>query len=662
MGQIPVFTRTVLPQTEQGSGAIQLAGQQQDINAANLREAGQQINRIGNTVTEYKMREAQAMNAMAVNEGVISAKRQAVEMSDAMRRERQGNPKDFHKDFDSLMEKEHQKLIDTMPSQDARMALKQSLDGVRASVYEDNLSWENTRNIEIMAEQADRARENMNVLALRAGQNGKSIDDILRDAEASSVAVSTWATPEKAREFMLSSKREALGNYLEGLAESDPEKVKQILKSGKYDSIQGADEIQRLDGVADSEIKRRKAEGTLALQDDYDNMVDAMKMGLKMDSATGAAMLDRLKAAGLDKEAKKLNDYIGIQDSASKFAVLPFKEQENQIKSLTASIQSGNVSEVGKLAAFQDVLQTKQAAQQNNNLIEYYAAQGVIREPGELNFASAGGVAHELDQRRISAKQISDIEGFTPSLLSGAEAKALGDQIKDAETQDAASIIANLGAALQPDEYHSVARAVAPDNELVSAAMLVGDESVATGILQGAKIKAKIKPSDLSAGISEEIGHIFSDPAINEQAKASVSAYYKFLQFRKGADGESIDSDIMGKAISEVLGPVVEVDLKTGPGGVSKILSYRDEATGQWIADSRLEDILYGLTDEYIGKLGQKPMYHNADSILKKGRIVVNGDGLYSVYDVFGSIIKNEDGSDFTIDARKLDKLQRGAE
>lgn len=221
MGYIPPYTRTVLPQTAQ-PGNVSLARAQHDINAQNIEAAGKQAGQIGDILTNYAYREAQARNTTFVNDTVIQAKREAIEGLDTARQGRMASPEGFHKDFDSELEKQHEKLIQTAPSHEARTALRQSLNSMRANVLEDNFGWERQRKVSIAAERVENAGRNLNKLAYTAGTKGGDFNQLIRDAQATTVAASTLIAPEKVATMNKALKQSVITNYLEGLAENDP--------------------------------------------------------------------------------------------------------------------------------------------------------------------------------------------------------------------------------------------------------------------------------------------------------------------------------------------------------------------------------------------------------------------------------------------------------
>lgn len=252
MGYIPPFTRTVLPQTANPQ-AVSLARAQGDINAQNTLTAGRQAAQIGQTMADYAFREGQARNATFVNEAVIQAKREAIEGLDSQRQARMGNPDGFHKDFDKNLQKSHESMVKAAPSEEARTALRQSLDGLRLSTFESNEGWERTRKIDMMGESLQRSGDNLKALAYDAGQKGEPLDQLIRDAQATTVAAGTILAPEKIVAIGAEMEQNVAVNYIEGLSEKDPLAALKVMDDPKIkEHFHDVDQYQAMKKAVES--------------------------------------------------------------------------------------------------------------------------------------------------------------------------------------------------------------------------------------------------------------------------------------------------------------------------------------------------------------------------------------------------------------------------
>lgn len=262
MSRIPLFDRTVLPDTSRPQRA-DVGRMQHDVNADNIREARHSALQLQAMHTEYKIREANAENATWVNENAIKARREAAELEDAQRQNRAGNPKNFSKDFDTLLSKSHEELIKSAPSEDAKNAMRGTLSSMRGQVYEQSLSWERSRQVSLFAASNKRAADERDLLSYQMGKKAGmgeqvqgGIESMQNDAEAAGIAALSYAAPEAAQGATIAAKRSSVANYLEGMSETNPEQALKELNSGKYDQTLGAEGLRDMEGIIRKNVDR----------------------------------------------------------------------------------------------------------------------------------------------------------------------------------------------------------------------------------------------------------------------------------------------------------------------------------------------------------------------------------------------------------------------
>ncbi len=672
MGKIPEFSRTVLPQNA-NYGMVDVARARGEAEAGQFRQNAQNIatrqsytDQTNSHLNDIVLREANARNATWANESIIQFKRDASDNLATMREQRAGNPKNFQKDFDKEMDKRQQEMLKAAPSENARIATKESLANIRASYYEDNRSWERSRQAQMFGESMERAAENLNVLAYRAGQEGRDVQDLMNDAAASAVAGSTFVDPENVSRIKTTMSRSVAANYLEGMTEKNPQKARDLLSSKKFDEVLGADNIQRIDNAAEAEIKRRTAEAQakarLALSDDMEEVQTAAKLGLVIPDNKLSDLTSRLEAAGLTEQAQSFREYQGIQTSVVSFAGKPLAQQQEQLVNMRTTIEGGDLDRVKEFAALSEVLETKQAAIKSDPW-SYYAARDVVKEPAPLDFSNPEALKTELDNRRVAVQQIQDMDGLAMPLFMPNEMDGLKSAYETAKPEEVAALSTAIGTALKPDEQRSLAQAMAPKSSTLGVALAVGDPAVSEKIIMGNQIDGLVKEADVRAEVLAKLEDVVTDPVRFENINDAVYSYYKTLQFQKKDKSDTVNGDLLDQAITDIMGPVVEVPSSGWFSPNSKVLSYKDEQ-GAWMDGDRLGDTLKALNDDRIksingGKLpvGTTGAKFTAQDIYKSGRFVSNGDGMYAVIDELGEPIGNEDGSVFQINARQLEKI-----
>lgn len=233
MGQIPVFTRYVPQDNATGGAAIEVARAQSDINAEHIGQNRHLSNQIENQLSDFAIKQAAAKNATWVNEQAVAFKKQALDLQQQGQIDRAAHPDGFHKDFDKQLSDLSQTYLQGAPSQVAQQAMKATIGETQLGLYDDNQRWEKGRSVEMYGESMDRTADNMNTLAMQAGQKGQALVDtgLLADVHASAIAGSTFIAPEKVDHVRRTMMQGVAANYLNGLADAHPQAALKALES-----------------------------------------------------------------------------------------------------------------------------------------------------------------------------------------------------------------------------------------------------------------------------------------------------------------------------------------------------------------------------------------------------------------------------------------------
>jgi hypothetical protein len=241
MSRIPEFTRTVLPDRSVGIARAQVARAPYDLKAEAMNDLQQGVVRTTNMASDYIYREAAAKNATAVNQGAIEFKKRSADLESEMRQKRAANPENFHKDFDSELQKVADEFIKSAPTEAAKTALRGTLDTQRASIYEQNLTWEKTRKAENYVASIDKSTQNLSLMSDQRGRAGANIDDLLRDADATAIAGSTIVEgPEKVEKIRQTVRRRVIESAIDGAIETNPAYALELIE--KYGTHAGGEE------------------------------------------------------------------------------------------------------------------------------------------------------------------------------------------------------------------------------------------------------------------------------------------------------------------------------------------------------------------------------------------------------------------------------------
>jgi hypothetical protein len=230
---------------------------------------------------EHARKIQDAAEAAELNNTVLSYQRDLIDASDQWRRDNMANPADFAKRFEDESTKIGNGYLKGIKSSKVKRAFQSTMQDVNLRNYERNLSWQNERHVTLAAEQMENAQVTTEALAYRQGQDGGSLEDILKQVDATTVAGATFLAPEDLANAHETMKKGALGNYLQGLlATGRTGEAKRILDSGKYDEVLGGEGLAR--GYADikAETKRAQAEAQIEMGSVLeDAMAEAMATG-----------------------------------------------------------------------------------------------------------------------------------------------------------------------------------------------------------------------------------------------------------------------------------------------------------------------------------------------------------------------------------------------
>lgn len=416
-------------------------------------------------------------------------------------------------------------------------------------------------------------------------------------------------------------------------------------------------------------LNKRLAADRVPVRNEIDDVNAAARLGLQVPDAKLDALISRSMAVGMEEDAAALTEFAGIQSAASAFAKKPLKEQGAELTALRGSIeQGGEVAAAPRFSALQTVLDNKVKLIEANRGWEFYAAHEIVDPVEPVNLLDADSLAAEVGRRRSGSEAVRAMDGVTLPLLTKAEMDQLTAIHAAGEPRATAGVLSMLAGNLKRDEINAVASKIAPAAPSLAVAMAAGNPVIAERILSGSLIEGEVSKGDVRTKANEMMKGAVTDAAALEPVQDAIYAYYKQLSLMAGDTGENVNAERVEQAVRDVVGPVVEVAGRSffGMGGKSAVISYRDDVTGDFVDESRLDDILTGITDSLLqktnGALPQGPEggTYTAERILEVGRFVTAGDGKYAVVVDGLGYVANADGSVFLLDARKIEKEMSG--
>lgn len=629
------------------------------VNPQAIQDAGLMANAtaaVTGMAAEYAQKVQDAANAAKLNNAVLSYQRDVIDASDKWRRDNMGNPTDFAQRFEDEAKKIGDKYLEQFSDAKVKEQFRSTMGRVNLQNYESNLSWQNQRHVTLAAEEIENAAQTNNAIAFRFGREGGSLDDVLKNADASTVAGATFLAPEAVQHAHETMRSGAVTNYFEGLlASGKTGEAKKLLDSKKYDDAFGADGLQRGYDLIEREQKRQSAETQELIRDDISHVNDAAKMGLKIPRANLEDLAARADTAGLGEQAGQLRLYADVQDKAADFAVQPIKAQTESLASLRADIEGGNFDKLEEYKALSNVYENKLKMIEQDPWA-YYAAHDIVHAPEPINFTDPESVKAGLAKRRTDSAVVRDMEGFALPLLSANEVKQFKTSFEQAPPEQVAAQIQALGDAMTDDERRGLSQQFAKNDSALIAAAMGQPPEVAKGIMLGDAAKGEVSADKVRETANLYLEGTTFDAEVNESVQAGVYAYYKKLSLDAGDTGKDVNRERVQKAIEAVVGSPAEISVNGMP---SKILLHREN--GDFIKPSMVEDVLESFDDQILKKAhGSLPMINGApidpEDIKGKASFVTMGPGEYiAVYPGLGYIM-DQNGRPYVFDLNKMKK------
>jgi hypothetical protein len=372
-----------------------------------------------------------AMDATWVNEAVIENKKRKLEIATEARKKRENNPTGFAKEFQKDLTKLDDELARNAPSATARKVFKETTARDNLSIYESDFNWENSRRASMYAQSVENSARNLQIMALRAGKEGKDIQDLLNDADATTVAGSTFVSNEQLGNMSRTMRRGIVTSYLEGVTDSNPYLAKKLLDSKKYDNDLGADALDGYYDKTDSAIKKAEEE---AAENSYIEQV-----------ISGNALLDPADPKtrkAVDKSFVNSGVFEGFTkgDAASVQETIDLVDRTSIIPESAQKVMRGYISN--------GTPEQKQQA---------YSFIGAIQEIKPAALTGPAGFAE---------KEIKDAAAYNALIRAGATPKTAAESItisndpinkdiREMRQKQASDILKNLETSAVTDEYGS---------------------------------------------------------------------------------------------------------------------------------------------------------------------------------------------------------------
>jgi hypothetical protein len=431
--------------------------------------------------------------------------------------------------------------------------------------------------------------------------------------------------------------------YFTRLAELNPGKARAELSSKEMNALVDPAFKTSLLGRLDNEAK---AKASIALNSDIQQIEQARRLGVAVPRELIEQTATRVRAAGNEKTALKLEKYAGLQDYAVELSQKSLADQEMEIRELGLKVKLGDLSDLDRLEIADETYREKIKGVTSDPW-GYYTAKGVLQEePGSLLDASAESAAVILENRRLAQEKVKQLEGgkVRLPLLRPQEIAQLSAMKETADPKQLAATLTTIGSTMNGAERRATVAAVAAKEPMLAVAM-GKDFNTASRLLAGSKADGEVSKAKVREKAAEKLKGIAMDGSINDALNDAVFAYYKQLALEKGETSKEVQSDILDQAVRDVVGDIVDVNI----GRPSRVIA------PQGMTAEQVEDRLFSIDDALLKEQqGQLPettdrFRVSARQIALYGQFLSAGNGVVAVRFPDG-ILRRDDGRLYTID------------
>lgn len=209
----------------------------------------------------------QAHELTATNEAIIKSKKQKMDFLEAKRQENMLNPEDFAKRIEPELSKLDAQMERALPTARAKKVFREKMMEDNFSIYGENFKWERDRRVENFAQSVENATLDAADLAVQYARQGRPLDDLLNDMDATAIAGASFLPPEKIEDARRKMRNTVTSNYIQGLIKESPKLAKERLERGDFDAdtteMQKANLITLADNMETARQRRIEEQKTL---------------------------------------------------------------------------------------------------------------------------------------------------------------------------------------------------------------------------------------------------------------------------------------------------------------------------------------------------------------------------------------------------------------
>lgn len=176
-----------------------------------------------------------------LNQQVLTAQKDIFDIDNELKQEFSGNPSGYIGALDERLKEYYETTSSQFDDPQTRAAYLDTAQRTSLQYYQSGTQWAQNRQVAIYGERMADAKDQNDILAYRAAQSGQSIDQFLRNAQATKVAGSELVAPEKLQNITEEMQSSATQMYIQGLVDSGKLlEAEAMVNGGEYDEQLGA--------------------------------------------------------------------------------------------------------------------------------------------------------------------------------------------------------------------------------------------------------------------------------------------------------------------------------------------------------------------------------------------------------------------------------------
>lgn len=278
---------------------------------------------------KYIAAEQEAKNKSWLNKALIENQRRKIDLSYQKVNDPNVDPNDFAKRFEEETKLYNDEQAKSAPSEEARQLFMERVADIDLGIYEQNLGWQRKKTVETLGVNLEIDKQNLHDSATIRGLSGQSVEDLYKQADATTASAAGILSPQELYLNDIKLRQAIDEGELQGLLNSDPEKLINQTKTGKYSlgDITFDDAVKQVMELEGGFVSNDGGKGETLFGI---NSEANPKEYADMKAAYDAGNTQKAEQIAVEAYKRKYWDAIGAETLPKKIALVAFDAAVNQ--------------------------------------------------------------------------------------------------------------------------------------------------------------------------------------------------------------------------------------------------------------------------------------------------------------------------------------------